>query len=217
MTWAQPIIDLRNKLSDGDTDKFFYRKKCFGQVDGSNTNFKTFEFRRITNFVGVASPLGVYVNGVNVSVTSDNIQTGDFTLAVAPAQRTSVEASYYAQWFLDSELVIFLRAASNWLAQGDTYSNIAGGLIPAALSYAQAEAYEKLALRWANHLSESFLLNDAPKEGTKTPADQYQKFAKQCRDDAYKSRDDYYSRSGQSNQPLYGVAGGTPIDPMPMR
>jgi hypothetical protein len=220
VTWTAPISDLRVLLSDGPTDKHRYRKKVFGEVNGTNTMFKTFEFRRVTDFTSAASPLGVWVNGVLLGaggVASDNLPTGDFILAIAPTARQSVEASYYIQWFTDTELDGFLRLACNWMDFGDNYSTIGTSLRPAMLKYAAAEAYQKLSLRWAEHLSEVFLLNDAPKDKQMTPVQQYRQMSLDLRKEAQQVRDDYYLGSGQQLQVLFGTAGGNPTDPQPVR
>lgn len=219
MTWADPSTDLRTLLSDGPEDKLRYRKKVFGEVDGNNVAFKTFEFRRTTDFSSVDSPLGVWVDGVlGAAVVSDNPSTGDFFLKDAPTTRQKVEASYYIQWFTDAEIGNFLRLASNWLSLGDLYANISEGLRPASLKYAAAEAYQKLALRWADPMSQVFLLNDAPANSkAASPIDQYSKLSKFLREDAEKVRNDFYSRSGQQFQPLFGTSVGNAKNPEPVR
>ncbi len=139
MTWAAPESDLRTLLSDNAEDKYRYRKKVFGNTDGTNVLFKTFEFRRVTDFTTAAYPLGVWVEGVlltSTDIASDNPGSGDFELAAAPTVRQKVEASYYIQWFLDVEIQNFLRLASNWLGMGDDYTQISPQLRPAALKYA---------------------------------------------------------------------------------
>jgi hypothetical protein len=218
VTWADPSTDLRTLLSDGLEDKLRYRKKVFGEVDGNNVAFKTFEFRRITDFTSSDGPLGVWVDGVlGAAIDSDNPSTGDFFLKEAPSTRSKVEASYYIQWFTDVEITNFLRLASNWLALGDNFANISQGLRPAALKYAAAEAYQKLALRWADPMSQTFLLNDAPAKDAMKPIDEYQKLSLNLRKEAQAVRDDFYSRSGQNLQPLFGTAGGNASNPEPVR
>lgn len=220
MTWATASSDLRTLLSDASTDKHRYRKRVFGEVNGVNTSFKTFEFRRITDFSTAVGPLGIWIDGVlqaNTIVDQDFVGTGDFYLNDAPADGSIVEASYFIQWFRDEELENFLRLASNWLSLGDLYENLGQGLRPAALKYAAAEAYQKLALRWAEHLSETFLLNDAPDEKRMAIVEVYRKQSLDLRKEAETVRDDFYSRSGQQKQPLFASLVGTVVDNVPKR
>jgi hypothetical protein len=219
MIWANPEIDLRTLLSDGSEDKLRYRKRVFGEVNGNNTRFKTLEFRRVTDFTSAEDPLGVWIDGVYQTggISSDSMSTGDFILGSAPSPRSVIEASYYVQWFNDTEIQTFLRASSNWLSLGDDYTRVVGGLQPAALKYAAADAYQKLSLRWAEHLSETFLLNDAPSEKMFAPVDQYSKMSLAFRKEAEAARDAYYTRAGQNLQPLFGAVLGNPSDPEPVR
>lgn len=220
MTWTNPTLDLRTLLSDGTADKHRYRKRVFGEINGTNKSFKTFEFRRVTDFTTATSPLGIWKDGVyqgSAAVTSDNIETGDFVLVTAPADGSVLEASYYIQWFTDTEITNFLRLASNWLSLGDDYTVIGSGLRPACLKYAAAEAYQKLSLRWAEHLSENFLLNDAPDEKRMAVVEAYRKQALDYRKEAETVRDDYYSRSGQQKQPLFATSVGRVTDNVPRR
>lgn len=220
MSWQTAISDLRNLLSDNTADRHRYRKRVFGQVDGTNTSFKTFEFRRVTDFTQEPAPLGVWINGIiqpTTAIASDSPLTGDFTLVTAPSNGDIVEASYYIQWFTDAEIVNFLRLACNWLSLGDDFTDLNQGLRPAALKYAAAEAYQKLSLRWAEHLSETFLLNDAPDEKRMQIVDVYRKQGLDMRKEAETVRDDFYSRSGQQKQPLFGNNIGRVRDNVPKR
>lgn len=218
MTWLNPENDLRVLLSDGTMDKHRYRKRVFGDVNGVNTRFKTFEFRRYTDFTTAVAPLGVWKNGVLLNssdISFDDTNSGDFILAVAPVDGEVIEASYYIQWFKDSEIQNFLRLGSNWLALGDDYTAISSGLRPAALKYAASDAYQKLALRWAEHLAETYLLNDAPDEKRMQIVEAYRKASLDARKDAETVRDDFYSRSGQQKQPLWSSSVGKISDPVP--
>lgn len=233
MSWDSAASDLRTLLSDNSKDKHCYRKSVFGELNGTNRRFKTLEFRRINNFTNgtapvppavdptyTAPPLGVWKNGViltNTDISSDNPETGDFELASAPAEGDTVEASYYAQWFNDEEIQQFLRIACNWLALGDDFNQIPPGLRPAALKYASAEAYQKLASRWSQMLSEQYLRQDATEKNRFAIVDAWMKAADTNRKEAYKTRDDYYSRSGQSNIPYASSIQGTVPNPVPNR
>jgi len=228
MTWLKPESDLRTILSDNSKDKHNYRKSIFGELNGVNVRFKTLEFRRMNNFAQTdtaapdytAPPLGVWKNGVLLSQTdiaSDNPETGDFSLAVAPADGDMLEASYYSQWFNDDEIAQFLRISCNWLGLNDDYFQIDPGLRPAALKYAAAEGYQKLASRWAQMLSEQYLRNSAIEKDRFTIVDAWNKASEMYRKEAYKSRDDFYSRSGQSNIPFASSVQGRVPNPVPQR
>lgn len=221
MSWTTAASDLRTQLSDNSEDKHCYRKRVFGEINGTNKKFKTLEFRRLNNFkTADAPPLGIYIDGTlkaMVDVTSDNPPTGDFEMVNAPADGSVVEASYYAQWFTDPEIVLFLRTACNWLALGDDPAAIPEGLRPSAIKYAAAEGYTKLASRWAQMLTEQFILQTAVEKDRFAIVDTWMKAADQARKEAYKSRDDYYKKSGKSNVAYAGSIQGRVTDPVPRR
>ena len=70
MQWSTSVADLRAWLNDGPTDKLVSRKRCLGRIDGSNKIFKTFEFRRVTDFTTATSPFGVYVGPTQIGPLS---------------------------------------------------------------------------------------------------------------------------------------------------
>jgi hypothetical protein len=208
-TWSTAIIDLRTLLSDGSIDRYSSRKRCFGEINGINTTFKTFEFRRITDFTTAIIPQGVYIDGMILPATgisADYINTGEFVLnpSFAPSAGSIVEASYYTQWFLDSELDDFLKTASNWISSQNDYTVTPSGLQPCILKYAAAEAYLKMALRWRTFLSEMYRVEDQPHKPGTAPSDEYTKMSETFREQALKARDEYYTRQGRSLQPLFG-------------
>jgi hypothetical protein len=208
MDWTTAISDLRRKLSDGQTDKLRAFKKVIGRINGTNKIFKTYEFRRWTNFTNAAAPEGVYVNSVRLDVSGivqDFPENGYFTLLDAPDINSEVEAVYYVRWFLDEELDEFLRVANNWLGFGDNYLTLNTGLRAAALDFAASEAYSKLAIRWAESQSDTYLLEDAPKENEKISKSSYLELSKFYREEAEKKRDDFYTRQGQSKAPLFAT------------
>jgi len=219
VTWTTALADLRTQLSDGPTDKLRYWKRVFGDLNGVNTRFKTFEFRRITNFTsGSIDPtLGVYLNRVRLSsaaISSDVPSVGVFDLAVAPADGDVLEASYYIQWFTDAELQSFVDAAALWLDAG-TVSQIVDGLKSSALRYALYQAYAKLALRWSEALADTYRLQDNPDKDKFKFVDEYQKQSQQYYKEAKDSRDDFYTRRGRAKQPLFGSVVGRVKDQTP--
>lgn len=223
MSWTTAATDLRTLLSDGPTDRYAYRKKCFGEVDGVNVSFKTLEFRRVTDYSSSsssASPLGVYVGGTRVAYTgvaSDSISTGEFSLVNAPLPGQDVQATYYYRWFDDAELVTFLGAASEWLQSTADYTTIPLGLAPAAKYYAAQEAMHKMAARWVERMSEQYLVEDAPSQKNMGVADSYRRLAEDYKKKSLELRDQYYTRQGQSLQPLYGNNFGATTNTTPRR
>jgi len=214
MSWTTALTDLRLLLNDGPTDKIRAFKRVFGTVDGANAVFKTLEFRRITDFTTVdeTGPLGIYINGekfgpIALPLTYDDPGSGyfKFDLLSIPIAGAVVEATYYIQYFLDPELQVFLRLAQNWLGFGDDYSAIPQGLRPAALQYAAAEGYQKLAIKFSSHLSETYRLEDMPDVKQMALLSEFKQAADTARQQAQQLRNEYYSRQGQSLSPLFGV------------
>lgn len=217
MPWTTAVPDLRIQLSDGPTDRYHYIKKCFGQVNGSNKRFKTFEFRRVTDFTVTQ---GVYVNGVLqpiIKIASDSVGTGEFILTSAPGASTDgiIEASYYTQWFLDSELVSLLQIAALWTNSSNDYVNTPPGLIPAVIKYACAEGYLKMATRWRTYESSSYKVEDAPHDEVSAKVADFTKMAQDFRKEALAARTEFYqTRQGRALQPLFGTIQGN-IQNMP--
>lgn len=210
MAWLTGKQDLRILLSDGPTDRYSYRKQVFGELNGSNTRFKTFDARRVTNFTQTAS---VFLNGnllATTAISDDNAYTGEFILQDAPIDGDILEASYYTQWFLDAELDDFLSQAGLWTVGSFDFSLIPNGLIPACKKYAAAEAYLKLAIRWREHTSSFFKVEDAPNPDANAKTDSFIKMSEMFRKEALDARTEYYqTRQGQAFQPLFGSVIGT--------
>lgn len=222
MSWTTAVADLRTLLSDGDTDRYAYRKKCFGDVDGINTSFKTFEPRRVINLaqsVNIA-PLGVFISGVRVpytSVSSDDVESGEFVLVTPPVEGNVVDATYYYRWFSDSELVTFLTAASEWLGLSTVYASIPEGLRPAAKYYAAQEAMHKMAAKWVERSSQQFQVEDAPDGKNQGIANSYRMLANDYKKKSEDLRDQYYTRQGQSLSPLFANSFGSVREITPRR
>lgn len=215
--WTTSLADLRNFLSDNPDDRYNSRKRCFGEVNGVNLNFRTFEFRRITDFTTAVAPLGVYVGSVRLDpagITEDFVNTGEFTLAVAPADGSVVEASYYNQWFLDDELTTFLRLSAAWAAGSTEPENTPNGLIMPTLKYAAAQCYTKMAQRWRTYLSEMYRVEDEPKKPGTGPVADFIKMAEAFAKQAEDERKLFYSRSDRNESPLFGAVVGN-VRPMP--
>jgi len=220
MAWTTALSDSRMKLNDGPVDKIRAFKRVLGQIDGTNTRFKTFEFRRVTDFTTATGSLGVYVDQVLQSsgyIATDDPTSGYFTTVTAPSASSVVEATYYVQYFLDAEIQTFLRYASNWLGLGDDYTQIPGGLQAAAVSYVAAEGYQKLASRFSEHMSETFRLEDMPDVARQALIAEWKQASEHSRDTAHKLRDEFYTRQGQSLAPLFAVNRGYVPNVVPNR
>lgn len=208
MAWTTAIQDLRILLSDGATDKYNFRKRCFGEINGTNTRFKTFDFRRITDFTVTDS---VFLDGVlqpSSAIVADSPLTGEFILQNAPIDGSLVEASYYIQWFLDAELEQFVKDGSLWLSSTTEYINTAGGLRPALLKYAASEAYLKMSQRWKIFMSEMYKVEDAPKGDATGKTDDFIALADTYRKQANELKLEFYTRQGRNYQPLFGTVVG---------
>lgn len=221
MSWSTALTDLRTKLSDNSTDRLRAFKKVFGDLNGTNKNFKTFEFRRVTDFTDGSSPLGVYLNNTLIASSGfsyDDPDTGYFGLSAAPVDGDILNATYYVQYFNDDELTGFLRLASNFLAAGDDYSLIPGGLQNGALCYAAAEGYQKLALRFADTMSDTYRLEDLPDVDRNKIVEGFKKSSDESRKQAITFRNDYYeNRQGEALAPLFGRNNGRVFDVPPNR
>lgn len=208
--WADPIGDVRKILSDGPTDKLCYRKQVIGQQDGTNLTFKTFEARRVSPFVSATAPIGVYLDNQTVTVASEDLESGEFTLTSgAPTDGQALRATYYSQWFTDAEITQFLVSAAEFIGQADNYTSIGEDLRPAAKEYAAGTAYQKLSAKFAQNLAETFQLYDAPDQKRFDPVQAYMKISESKIKLAFKLRDDVYAgRKGQSGAPISGVVQG---------
>ncbi len=216
MSWSTAVADVRILLSDGATDKLRYRKEVFGNIDGANKVFKTFENRRITTLVGAAAPVGVYVDGTLQTVDSEDLESGEFTVHTAPAAGSTLRASYYVQWFNDTEIQQFLNSASEWISGADDWTILGNGLWPAAKHYAAATAYQKLSIKFASNLSEQFQLYDAPDQKRFDPIKTYNAMAESMFKLANSLRDDVYkNRKGQALAPIWGTVRGRTRDVPP--
>src|SRR6185437_10378978 len=187
MAWTNlpgAITEIRQLMNDGPTDKLRYRQRLIGVQNGLNAYFKTFEFRRVTSFVGATTPVGVYLNYVPTTVISDDLPSGEFQLATIPTDADDLRATFYIQWFTDAEMTEFLTTASEQLGFGSDPTQIPNQFQPSTLKYAAGEGYQKLALFWSSNMSYVYMLSDAPDEKRWDPVKQYQDLADDMRKSA---------------------------------
>lgn len=211
MSWADPTTDLRNLIGDGAKDKERKLKQLVGQVDGTNKTFFTFEKRFLTDFTAPATPEGAFVNSTLVAVTSQDAPIGQVVLTVAPDPGDIVEATYYFQWFENSELETFLRSASNWIGIGNDPTKIEGGLQPPAKYYAAQEAVHKLSIQFANSNSAIYLMEEGPKEKKVALVNHFRTLSKDYTDKAMKLLSHFYKGQGAQDGPVFAsIAGAVP-------
>jgi hypothetical protein len=215
MGWTTSNAELRTFLHDGATDKIAKRKPVFGPQDGTNKVFETFEIRRVTDFStitpGGTTGVGVFVNGVIAKVDTDDLVVGEFALHTAPVQTPTADslvASYYYQWFLDTELDVFLENASRWLGQANDITQTPIGLQTAALNFAAAEALRKVAERWSERWSQIYNLEDNPSDMNKGPVDNWMKLAAAYEKSAKEQRAGFYTRQDQPLAPNFSISPG---------
>jgi hypothetical protein len=215
--YVTAISDLQTLLSDGPTDRYNWRKQCFGEMNGVNNAFKTLEFRRVNDFTQPPTgAVGVYLNAVLLpytAITADSTAEGVFYLAATAAAActgaTYLEADYYTQWFTASELDTFLQQASMWCTGTNDYTTTAPPLIDALQKYAASEAYMKMAIRWRTYTSQGFKAEDSPKDSPTYSTDSFVKMAEGYRGLALTSRTEYFkTRQGRAMQPLFGFVRG---------
>lgn len=221
--WANPIGDVRVAISDGPTDKLAWDKKVVGPQNGKNRRFKTFEIRRVTKFVDCEDndSTGVFLNYDRVTIENEDTESGMFEFGAGeavPNDGDSLRATYYYQWFDDSEISVFLRATANFIGVGDDFTQITSDFQPAAIEFAAGGAYQKLASKFATNYHEMFQLYDAPDEKRFNPVTAFMNIAEKKFKLAFELRDDVYSgRKGKAGAPLTGVVRGRVRDTAPNR
>ena len=217
MAWPDPITDLRILINDRDTDHEAWRKKCVGDVNGTNVDFKTWEKQRVTDFTAPLGANGVFVDGLLVAVSSDLPVLGQFSVAVAPSAGSTVEATYYHQWFLDTDLDKFLKSSSHWLGFSGAPTDVPEGLQPAALHYAAQEAFTNMGQATMTNTSDVYLMEEGPKEKKVTVAQNFLSYAKLMREKANELRDNFYEGQGQASSPMFVSINGRVPKQVPER
>jgi hypothetical protein len=222
MAWLTSNADLRIALSDGPADKLMFNKQVFGTQNGVNTMFKTFEFRRVTDFSasGNDATLGMYINSILVAasgIVADDPTVGVVKLLTPPANTDQVTAAYYIQWFTDAELSEFLIQSCNWIGVSQDPSLMDPGLIPSALQYSCYQAYKKLSLRYAMNAGETFRLEDSADPKKMSVVAAYQAAASAALKDATTLRNDFYTRKGMAKAPNFISIAGSVTDVTPRR
>jgi hypothetical protein len=202
--WAtiqEAIDDVRLAISDGPLDKPVFRKAVQGTKNGNNLIFQTFDSRRVTDFTTATAPFGVYVNDELVKVTSDQPEFGSLALESAPDNPDTVEASYYFQWFNDTQLAQFIKNAMQFY-NGTTDVTQAPDVATTCIrSFALAEGYKELSVRWARDNAQKYRMEDAP--DNKYGGNPYIPLHNLCLKEAQAARKYIYTRQDQNEEALF--------------
>lgn len=150
-SWSESaaIAQFRSIVGDGVSDHFVYKTKPYPSPDGLTKQFFAGHHRI------VSSTLSIFLQGASLAVSGTPDYTGGyFTVTTAPSPSGNFQASYYYQWFTDTEIVSFLTSAANAL-RFDTVddSGIAIGLRPALVTMAASDAFYRKAAEYSNAIS----------------------------------------------------------------
>jgi len=193
---ATAISDLRTFLSDGPTDRPVKQKKLVGECDGTNTEFFAWEERV------VPGSLVVNVDFTPVAATLTDPVMGLITLASPPAGGSTVRARYYYQYFLDAELQLALMDAATQIQGSDDVTTIESAMKIVVLNFGGYFGYKKQAIRWAQRMSDKWILKESPEEGDNlSKSNLFDKLARTFMDEARILRDDFYKRQSRQLAP----------------
>lgn len=197
---ATAVGELRTYLNDGPQDRPVKQKKLVGEVDGTNTEFFIFEERV------VVGSLSVTVNFTPVASTLSDPVLGVVTLPTPPDRGTTVRGRYYFQYFTDAELQESLLNACGQVLSVEDVTQIGIGLKQPVLAYAGYFAYTKQSIRWAQRMSQKFLLDEEPLQSeNNNRSNLFKQMAKGFMDDARIMRDDFYKRQSRALAPAAAV------------
>lgn len=140
-TLANAIVSLRRRLSDSANDKYRHFMDVDPDPDGVHRVFAVADSRLVDD------TLKVYIDGEENTPDAADIDLLKGTFEIdAPDEGADIKASYYFQWFTDSELEEFLTQALRLLTfDSVTDTTIPAGLRTAILSFAAYYAYMKKA------------------------------------------------------------------------
>lgn len=197
---ATATSELRTYLNDGPFDRPVKQKKLIGEVDGTNTEFFAFEERVVVGSMNASVEFTPVA-----SVLSDPI-LGLVTITPAPQRGGTVRGRYYYQYFTDAELSESLSHACGQVISTEDVTQISIGLKEPVLAYAGYFAYTKQSIRWAQRMSQKFLLDEDPlNQENNNRSNLFKSLAKGFMDDARIMRDDFYKRQSRALAPAAGV------------
>lgn len=135
---------LRSLLGDGEADHYEFRSVAYPAPDGVTRRFFAGQPRLVEN------SLVVNVGSDEASVSgSPDWAKGEFVLTTAPSASVEVHASFYYQWFTDTELDAFLLAGAG-LLQYEGVPPVVIGLRGAVLDFACYYAAMRKAMETAD-------------------------------------------------------------------
>jgi hypothetical protein len=136
---------LRSLLGDGAADHYEFRSVAYPAPDGVTRRFFAGQPRLVED------SLAVYAGSVDVTPAASGVDwtKGEFLLATAPSASVEVHASFYYQWFTDTELDEFLTAGAG-LLNYDGVTTVVIGLRGAVLDFACYYAAMRKAMEYAD-------------------------------------------------------------------
>jgi hypothetical protein len=198
-------VDLRLFLADGPTDRPVKSKQVVGPVNGINATFLTWEDRLVED------TLFVTVNGQEIAggdLDTVDYVFGKFTFPAnqIPPANLPIHAAYYFQYFLDEDLDAALLSAVGQLTSGSDPAAVPHGLHQAALNFAGYFAYSKQAMKWAQRMSDRFILQEQPLDSdAMNRSNMFRSMANDMAKVARDWRDDYYKGQGRRETPAWAV------------
>lgn len=150
------ISSLRSLLGDNSTDKFEFKTNVYPTPDNVTTRFFTGSTRLVSGSLQVYAAGTLVPSGAPSGIIDIDTEKGSFELARAPSGHIELQASFYYQWFKDTELTEFLTAAANMVG----YETVTDGALPilargALLDFACYYAYMKKAAEFAEFITAS--------------------------------------------------------------
>lgn len=201
---ATAIGELRTFLNDGPQDRPIKSKQLVGPVDGVNTTFETFDDRLVSGTLVVTFNYASVPGGTVVTVLDAVL--GLITIVPAPASGITVRARYYYQYFLDVDLREALLLGVEQVTESADITSIALGLKSTTLNYAGYFAFTKQSIRWAQRMSERFILEDAPLDGEpQMRPNLFRQLAGDFFRTANTMRDSFYKRDSRRHAPAFAV------------
>lgn len=211
--YVTAITEIRQILADTKFNKRGTKKTLIGNADGTNTKFYSYDKRLFTD------QIEVYVNNALVSNWDLNdAVAGEFIFSQAPDANAEIRASYYWQWWTDSELKNFLNKGAEQLGVAQqtvtsstpdtSYLKTPVGLKTPVLKFACHLAWESLIsyLIARKHSAEYLVEQDGNvDEGYSELIKSMQDQSKNALKDALALTDRYYKRQGRQFAPSFGI------------
>lgn len=206
---ATAVSELRVFLNDGPSDRPVKRKKLVGTVEGTNTQFFVFE-ERLVMASALPGGVAIIISIDDTDLPNNKVQVsdplmGEIDLVDPPPSGSTVRGRYYYQYFLDSELQLALGYAIDEAAGLTDVIQVDNGFKMTVMNYAGYWAYEKQAMRWAQRMSQKFLLEEEPvQQEVLARSNMFRDIAKDLRAAGDSMRANVYKRKGRREAPAFG-------------